>query len=156
MAELGLRGDPVGAIVQRVAASLSPYKLVSGLWAKLLERYPEQLNIQTNTPALSIVPSLGGRCTVQTPRGAIEAKQVLLAMNGYTSTLLPQFTGLIRPVRNGMVALPVDPTTPLIKNSDAFFSETQDGRKLADNVMQTPRGTQGKNTSCLAAGGRTL
>jgi glycine/D-amino acid oxidase-like deaminating enzyme len=51
-----------------------------------------------------------------------------------------------------MVALPVDPTTPLIKNSHAFFSETHDGRELADHVMQKPRGKDGKSYLMFGGG----
>ncbi|KAH9906674.1 FAD dependent oxidoreductase [Xylariomycetidae sp. FL2044] len=123
-------GDAKGAIVQRYAASLWPYKLVAFMLERLLAANLEakgSFNLQTNTPAtrlsrLSRVPSdsaePSSRSTweVQTPRGTIKAPQVLLATNGYTSYLLPSFADLVVPTRGQVSSLlppemPADPST---------------------------------------------
>jgi glycine/D-amino acid oxidase-like deaminating enzyme len=57
------------------------------------------VNLQTNTPvtAVSSAPDSNGFWTATTPRGSIRAKKVVLSTNGYTSALLPQYSGVIVP-----------------------------------------------------------
>jgi glycine/D-amino acid oxidase-like deaminating enzyme len=52
------------------------------------------LNLQTNTAATTLVSS-GSTWTATTPRGAISAPKVIIATNGYTSALLPEYTNKI-------------------------------------------------------------
>ena len=92
-----------GATLTAGAASLWPYKLVAHITKQLI-RDPE-VNLQTNTPVESLQQSEDGRWTVQTPRGSIKSKHVILATNGYTSHLVPNFTSLIVPCRGTMSAL---------------------------------------------------
>lgn len=100
-----------GAIVQRYAASMWPYKLVCWVLERLLaEHAPEAFNLQTGTPVTNISRAKDGGegeggWVVQTPRGRIAAPQVLLATNGYTSRLLPAFADLVVPVRGQIGAL---------------------------------------------------
>ena len=135
MAELGVRrdgsleemgarsagGKAVGAVVQEVAASLSPYKLVVGLWRRLIGNVDVMnvgkvvsyvdLNVQTSTPVTSLTRSETDAGVVRplwqvtTDRGTISASQVLLCTNGYTSHLLPCMADLIVPVQGQMSAL---------------------------------------------------
>ena len=75
------------AVKNHGAASLSPYKYVSWIIRKLVQS--GQLNLQTNTPVLSIsefnnnesTPS--ARFSLVTPRGTVSARNVLLASNAY-------------------------------------------------------------------------
>ncbi|OTB07006.1 hypothetical protein M426DRAFT_318373 [Hypoxylon sp. CI-4A] len=113
-----------GAVVQWNAASLWPYKLVAFVLERLLAANKEgskgSFNLQTNTPVtgLSRVDNPDGNkpstWTLHTPRGTISASQVLLATNGYTSHLLPQFSDLIVPTRGQVSSLkpPQEPPTP--------------------------------------------
>jgi glycine/D-amino acid oxidase-like deaminating enzyme len=96
-----------GAIIQKKAASLWPYKLVASILSHLITAHPApRFNLQTNTPVTSLARADSGRgWTVTTPRGTITARQVLLATNGYTSHLLPAFSDLIVPVRAQIGAL---------------------------------------------------
>ncbi|KAL2157010.1 hypothetical protein VTH06DRAFT_8613 [Thermothelomyces fergusii] len=96
-----------GAIVQKKAASLWPYKLVATVLERLVARHPApSFNLQTNTPVTSLSRAdPGPGWTLTTPRGRITARQVLLATNGYTSHLLPAFADLIVPVRGQIGAL---------------------------------------------------
>lgn len=115
-----------GAIVQRYAASMWPYKLVCWVLERLLaEHAPEAFNLQTGTPVTGISRSSssssssndaaeGASWVVQTPRGRIAARQVLLATNAYTSRLLPAFSDLVVPVRGQVGALlPPEPRAEL-------------------------------------------
>jgi glycine/D-amino acid oxidase-like deaminating enzyme len=79
------------------ALQLWPYKFVTGLLARLVER--SSINIQTHTPATSISQSKDGISTVSTARGSIRAKKVIFATNGYTTGVLPQFANKIVPVK---------------------------------------------------------
>ncbi|KAI7537213.1 FAD dependent oxidoreductase [Hortaea werneckii] len=65
------------------------------------------LNLQTTTPAESLARSSdseSGMWNVQTPRGRISTANVILATNGYTAHLLPQFQGRIVPLHEQVVA----------------------------------------------------
>ncbi|GAO19460.1 uncharacterized protein UV8b_00130 [Ustilaginoidea virens] len=100
----------VGAVYQPNAAKLWPYKLVAWVLEKLLQEYPaSRYNLQTNTAVEHLQHTGDGGWVVHTPRGQVVAKHVLLASNAYTSYLLPQFTGIITPVR-GQVAGLTPPT----------------------------------------------
>jgi glycine/D-amino acid oxidase-like deaminating enzyme len=92
-----------GAVVSDVAARLWPYKLVVGIWERLLAT--SKLNLQTHTPVLSITSSGKDTWNIHTDRGVVEAKKVVLATNAYTSHLLPQMADLIVPCRGQMSAL---------------------------------------------------
>ncbi|KAI1462658.1 FAD dependent oxidoreductase [Annulohypoxylon moriforme] len=134
-----------GAVVQWNAASLWPYKLVAFVLERLLAANDEEgakgsFNLQTNTPVTGLSraepPSLGSPggskpkpiWTVHTPRGTIATSQVLLATNGYTSHLLPQFTPLIVPTQGQVSALeppekPTSPTDPPLDIKHTFYIE---------------------------------
>lgn len=85
------------------AGSLSAYKFVIGILALALEK---GLNLQTETPALKIRKRERGHSgwIVETPRGAVEAGEVVLATNGYTAHLYPALQGVIVPLRGHMTA----------------------------------------------------
>ncbi|KAH8657919.1 FAD dependent oxidoreductase [Xylariales sp. PMI_506] len=80
------------------AGHIWPYKMVT----HLLQRVVDQgANLQTHTPVTSISekPLPDGRWLVTTERGSIRAKKILIATNGYTAHLAPQFKNHIVPVR---------------------------------------------------------
>ena len=95
------------------AGSLWPYKLVAFILETLIKG--GRLNLQTKTPVTKLEPlstdtsetALGSppRQILHTPRGVIKARHVILATNGYTSHLLPEFSDLIVPERGTMTAL---------------------------------------------------
>jgi glycine/D-amino acid oxidase-like deaminating enzyme len=123
------RPGVVGAIVQKHAASMWPYKLVCHVLEKLLSEHgPASFNLQTNTPVTGVSRNdeAGGGWVVATPRGTVSAKKVLLATNGYTSRLLPAFSDLIVPVRGQIGALlPPEPRVRL-DYSYVFFGRLKD------------------------------
>lgn len=59
------------------------------------------LNIQTHTPVMSVAPSSSSSSfwTVNTPRGALRTRTLVVASNAYTSGFLPLFKDKIVPVR---------------------------------------------------------
>jgi glycine/D-amino acid oxidase-like deaminating enzyme len=85
------------AAARHPAGSIWPYKFVTSLLRLCIDRF--SLNLQTNTPVLSVSPSGNGNWIVETERGSVKAAKVVFATNAYTSTLLPEFTDKIVPTR---------------------------------------------------------
>lgn len=83
------------------AGSINAYRFGTGVLELCLER---GLNLQTNTPAQGLEKLGDGRWKVRTSRGDIIAKKLVLATNGYTAHLLPQFRGVIVPLRGQVTA----------------------------------------------------
>lgn len=102
------------------SASFWPYKFVTGLVERLIQRYPDNLNIQTNTPvtSLSSSSSNNGLNIISTPRGTLSAAKLILATNAYTAGLLPFFKSAIVPVK-GMAShhTPSSPIHPHLTNT---------------------------------------
>lgn len=101
-----------GATLTSGAGSLWPYKLVAFVLEKLIRG--GKLNLQTMTPVTRIetcvdtdgtVGDGARRQVLHTPQGTIKARHVILATNGYTAHLLPEFSDLIVPERGNMTAL---------------------------------------------------
>lgn len=93
---------PLGG-VSYAAGSISAYKLGVGVLQCAVKR---GLNLQTTTPVTEIVQSddSGEGWKVCTPRGAIWAKKVVLATNGYTAHLWKPFQGAVVPLRGQITA----------------------------------------------------
>ncbi|KAK5191655.1 hypothetical protein LTR99_008619 [Exophiala xenobiotica] len=166
LSKLRLTGGVVGAIVQDIAASLSPYKLMIWLWTEMLrEHEPGSLNLQTETPVLSIASVEDGEGWVlHTDRGDVQAKRVIFTTNGYTSHLLPQFARLISPTQAQMSALipPKDSpfTDTLIPKSYGMMGVGAQDRVMSDYLVQNPilhredRGVVGHGGHLMFGGGR--
>ncbi|KAL5335906.1 FAD dependent oxidoreductase-domain-containing protein [Aspergillus crustosus] len=82
------------------AGHLWPYKLVMHLLEKAVQ---QGVNLQTHTKVTSIIKSdhthPTSRWTIHTSRGTMTAKKLIIATNGYTSAILPQYRNRIVPVR---------------------------------------------------------
>ena len=79
-----------------------PYRLVTGLFKRLLERYPQRFSIETNTPVTSVTLSSEDSAypyVLTTPRGIVKAAKVFHCTSGFTGHLLPKFRGPIFPCR---------------------------------------------------------
>jgi len=127
--------DCVGATLTSGAGSLWPYKLVTFVLEKLVKE--GKLNLQTQTPVTEIT-SADGKHTLQTPRGTITSKTVILATNGYTSALLPQFADLIVPVRGEMSALFPPKNSTLLPNSYGMVAALGQAANNDDYLIQRP------------------
>ncbi|KAI0201153.1 FAD dependent oxidoreductase [Astrocystis sublimbata] len=96
------------------ACSLWPYKFVTQLLARTLERNPG-LNLQTETPVVEVEYVAQGsdgspETIIHTPRGSVRAKKVVFATNAYTAGLLPQYEGVITPYKGTASHLAPSPT----------------------------------------------
>ncbi|KAI1265499.1 FAD dependent oxidoreductase [Xylariaceae sp. FL1019] len=83
------------------AGSIHAYKFTIGVLKLCLAK---GLNLQTSTPATSVEQLPDGRWKVETPRGVISAKKLVMATNGYTAHLLKKFQGVIIPLRGHVTA----------------------------------------------------
>ncbi|KAH7153268.1 FAD dependent oxidoreductase [Dactylonectria macrodidyma] len=88
----------VGAIAVP-AASVWPYKMVTGLIASMVE---SGLNVQTNTKVHAI-DEKEDFAIVHTNRGDINVKHVVHATNGWMGHLLPELRPFLSPVRGNVV-----------------------------------------------------
>ncbi|KAL6718735.1 hypothetical protein ACLMJK_002969 [Lecanora helva] len=94
----------VCATMTATAGSLWPYKLIAFILEKVIRE--GKLNLQTNTPVTKLEPCKDSSGAVlHTNRGTIRGHHIILATNGYTSHLLPEFKDLIVPERGVMTAL---------------------------------------------------
>ncbi|KAL4910836.1 hypothetical protein BDW74DRAFT_172297 [Aspergillus multicolor] len=102
-AELAKRqvGGPniVGAIGMK-AASMWPYKMVTGILERLVKQHKGRFSIQTNTTVKAITNNKSDEyTTVHTSRGDIKAKIVVHATNAWVGHLIPELRPYISPVR---------------------------------------------------------
>jgi glycine/D-amino acid oxidase-like deaminating enzyme len=112
----GVRGS-VGAFSVE-SASFWPYKLVCGVLEGMVEKFGEVLNVQMNTVVTRLASSPSTASVertsrdastttittrvvnvLETPRGTLTAKKVVLATNAYTASLLPSFSKTIVPYK---------------------------------------------------------
>jgi glycine/D-amino acid oxidase-like deaminating enzyme len=93
-------GEIRGAVSYE-AGSLSAYKFVIGVLKLCLQR---GLELYTNTPVLKLDRGGDGIWNVETNKGVVKAKRVVLATNGYTAYLCPKFQGAIVPLRGQITA----------------------------------------------------
>ncbi|ERS97112.1 FAD dependent oxidoreductase family protein [Sporothrix schenckii 1099-18] len=82
-------------VVRYPAGSVSAYRFTVGIVKRCLAK---GLNLQTNTPVVKIEKHRDG-WTVVTDRGAVSARHVVLATNGYTAHLVPALQGVVVPLR---------------------------------------------------------
>ncbi|KAE8389485.1 FAD dependent oxidoreductase [Aspergillus alliaceus] len=94
-----------GAIVVK-SRVFWPYRLVTNLFQRLLEHYPERFSIETQTPVTSITLSDDSDYeypyVLSTPRGIVRAAKIFHCVSGFTGHLLPKLRGPIFPCRLSM------------------------------------------------------
>ncbi|KAJ5150100.1 hypothetical protein N7448_001678 [Penicillium atrosanguineum] len=94
------------------AGHIWAYKFVLHLLEKVLA---QGVNLQTHSAVSNISKSTDPASVypwrVETPRGAVAAKKVVLATNAYTSALAPQFKDKIVPVRGTCCRIAVPPAS---------------------------------------------
>lgn len=144
--------DAIGIALSQGAASLWPYKLVTFTLEQLVKA--GQLNLQTNTPVDNITFS-DGKHRLHTSRGAIDAKNVILATNGYTSALLPHFADLIVPVRGEMSALLPPKGSTILPDSHGMVGALGQPANNDDYLIQRPlEGVPNPRGHLMFGGGR--
>ncbi|KAJ5583143.1 FAD dependent oxidoreductase [Penicillium sp. DV-2018c] len=104
----GIHGSFGGALLP--AGTVWPYRLVTKVFAALLEKFPNRLTIETHTPVNSIEHLVTHASpiansytyTLHTPRGPLRTRTVVHCTNGYSGHLLPHLRGLIHPFKGTM------------------------------------------------------
>jgi glycine/D-amino acid oxidase-like deaminating enzyme len=96
-----VKGEECVGAISYEAGSLSAYKFVIGVLKIALKL---GLELFTNTPATNINKEDDGIWSVDTPKGVVKAKRVVLATNGYTGFLCKRFQGKIVPLRGQITA----------------------------------------------------
>ena len=125
----------VGAIGM-AAATMWPYKMVTGLLEKLVKE--NGLLIQTNTRVTSVVDNKAGDAfaTLKTDRGDIRAKYVVHATNAFLGHLIPELRPYISPVRANVQRQMPRPST--LRLTRSYWLRY--GDKDYDYMMQRPDG----------------
>ncbi|KAM3420855.1 hypothetical protein BST61_g4094 [Cercospora zeina] len=107
--------DAVGVIVNR-AGAFWPYRLITGLFERMLEKYPDRFALETNTPVTAVEYDVSADkeypYSIQTSRGVIRATKVIYSCNGYTGHLLSKMRGKIWPLRGTMSVQAAGPDFP--------------------------------------------
>jgi glycine/D-amino acid oxidase-like deaminating enzyme len=85
-----------------------------------------KVNLQTHSPAISIMPDPHGGGIIETPRGQIRARKIVYANNGYISGLLPEYEQNIIPCKGicCRITVPQGTSAPLI--NDSYINRTKD------------------------------
>lgn len=151
-----------GATLTHWAGSLWPYKYVAWILEKLVK--DGKINLQTKTPVTKLeaisandsATSGDARWSVQTKRGNIVAKHVILATNGYTSHLLPDFSELIVPVRGEMSSLLPPKNSKMLPDTYGFVGAFDGNPNEDDYLVQRPfEGVPNPSGHLMFGGGRT-
>ena len=138
-----------GAALTDGAASLWPYKLIAFILEKTIKA--GRLNLQTKTPvtSLSLAEGVADRASfrhlVNTDRGTVKARHVVLATNAYTSHLLPEFSELIVPERGVMSALLPPAGMKRLQNSYGFVGAMGSNPDHDDYLVERPFSTVRNN-----------
>lgn len=118
------------------AGSCWPWKLMTTLLQKCVDK---GLNLQSNTPVTS-VEKCGSKYLVNTARGTTLASKVVYCTNGYTKSVLPEFSKVLVPQRGVCTSMkPKDTTKPIpqLTHSYGLFSE----KPINDYLMNRADGT---------------
>ncbi len=141
--ELGTDAYHGGAVFHRHAA-LDPGRYHAGLLAKAREA---GAIILPQTPATAVAES-SGAVTITTPRGAIVARDVVLATNAYTGPVAPWHRRRIIPIGSYIIATePLDPA--LVKRLFPTGRIASDSRHVVYYYRVSPDGRS------ILFGGRT-
>jgi glycine/D-amino acid oxidase-like deaminating enzyme len=95
--------DQVIGALSYQAGALWPYRFVTSIWDELLHEFPQQITIETNTPAISIDKE-GTYTNVYTNRGIIRCNHVVHATNAWMGHLLPNLNKKATGIRAHMSA----------------------------------------------------
>ncbi|KAJ4317856.1 hypothetical protein N0V84_007131 [Fusarium piperis] len=149
--EFGVNDLIVGGI-SYPAGALWPYRLVTGVWNDLLDRFPT-LSIHTNTPVESVLQELGSSpyaYTVKTTRGTLKTRHVIHATNAYAPHLVQSLRGCLTGALAHMSA----------QRPGASFPSSHGGRSWSivynpgfDYVTQRPDNQDGTPGDLMIGGG---
>ncbi|CAL5869936.1 uncharacterized protein PFLUO_LOCUS4169 [Penicillium psychrofluorescens] len=117
------------------AASVWPYKMVTALLDKMVQE--NGLCVQSNTNVISVADTKDTNCAiVQTNRGAIKARNVVHATNGWMGHLVSEFRPYISPVRGNVIHQVIH--SPVLSLKNSFWHRY--AAKDWDYLIQRPKG----------------
>ncbi|CZT24674.1 uncharacterized protein RCC_10401 [Ramularia collo-cygni] len=97
--------DTVGAI-SCSAGAFWPYRLVTGIFARMLSQYDGRFFLETETPVTAVAyqpeEDRDHPYSIDTARGTVHATKVIYCSNGWTGHLIPNLRGKIFPLRGTM------------------------------------------------------
>ncbi|KAH5097290.1 hypothetical protein HBI38_157810 [Parastagonospora nodorum] len=144
----------LGAITYKSAIQ-NPYLTVCAMLEQSLSK---GLNLQTNTMALSLsqsstAPSGGAKWEVETDRGVVKGKRVVLATNSYTGALHPRLkeTKFLTPTRSQASAVHPEAYSP----NNTVFSRSHSYPDLHSGnnyIMVRAPGDQGEGDVVIGGG----
>ncbi|KAK5997708.1 putative oxidoreductase OrdL-like protein [Cladobotryum mycophilum] len=148
--KFGVNDHVVGAL-SYTAGALWPFRLINSVWHELVQHYPN-LVISTHTPVEAITE--GGKSSqypyiVHTSRGAVKARHVLHATNGYTTHLIPGLRGYLVGVRGHMTAQRPGNDFPRMHGNRSWSIIYAPG---FDYVTQRPDGEDGSPGDLMLGG----
>ncbi|KAM5349542.1 hypothetical protein ACJ41O_006047 [Fusarium nematophilum] len=115
--------DASGA-VEHEAGAIWPYRLLTGIYERLLKKYSARFAIEANTPVTQVKFSPGTddpyMYIITTPRGTIRAKRVIHCTNGHAAHLFPKLAGRIYPFRGTMTVQKPGPSLPDVGGSRSW------------------------------------
>ncbi|KAK0386921.1 hypothetical protein NLU13_5234 [Sarocladium strictum] len=110
--------------VEHDAGAIWPYRLLTGIFERLLRQYPDRLAIEAHTPVSQVLHSPGDNeaypYILRTPRGDVRAKKVIHCTNAHAAHLIPQLAGRIYPFRGTMTVQEPGPELPLVGDSRSW------------------------------------
>ncbi|KAI1024290.1 hypothetical protein LB504_005157 [Fusarium proliferatum] len=122
-------------VIDHPAGAVWPYRLITGIFERLLVQYHDQLSIETNTPATAInyTPDptnddssiLDYPYIIETPRGPIRTKQVIHCTNANAAHLLRPLIGRLYPYRGTMSVHKAGPHLENLGNSRSWSHLTK-------------------------------
>jgi glycine/D-amino acid oxidase-like deaminating enzyme len=119
------------------AAQCWPYKLVHHMFSNAIRK---GVNLQTETVVTQLAdkPASDGFWTVQTARGTIRARKVVVATNAYSAAILPEYRDKIMPYKGICCRIECPPgKAPLLSNTYGIrFSDWN-----FDYLVQRPDGS---------------
>ncbi|KAM3435486.1 hypothetical protein NHJ13734_005522 [Beauveria thailandica] len=149
--KFGCNGFVAGAISYPAGAAF-PFRLVTGAWKALIDRYPE-LVLLSNTPVanISIAPNSPQHpYAVHTSAGVVRTRHVLHASNAYAPALIPRLRQYLTGARGCMTA----------QHGGAHFPRTHGNRSWStvyepgyDYATQRPDQDDGSPGDVLVGGG---
>jgi gamma-glutamylputrescine oxidase len=113
-------------------------RLVQGLVNAAVRRGAQTYQAELFT----LASTSGGTVILQTSRGRLQARSVVVAVNAWTSKLFPEFAGVIVPAREQMLAYaPIEPIFSAGVTADMttgeYWQQTQDGTVLIGGCSST-------------------
>ncbi|KAF5680573.1 FAD dependent oxidoreductase [Fusarium heterosporum] len=146
--EFGVNELAVGA-VSYSAGALWPYRLVTGVWNDLLERF-SGLSINTHTAIESVTQNSDASYTVKSSRGTIRARHVIHTTNAYAGQLISSLRGSLAGAIAHMSAQQPGASFPTSHGNRSWSVIYNPG---FDYVTQRPDGPDGSPGDLMIGGG---